>query len=118
MNFFGTFAYGNIIKTFIPGIFIVFGLALLADCISYWIDQTYAVLQYSASNPVLTIGLIIPASIFAGILSNSICFAWLTPKFIGDPYERNNSEFVDYNRKLVGEMKKHYINILGITAVS
>ncbi len=114
MNLFGTFAYGNIIKTFIPGIFLVFGIGMLFDCISFWVNQEYTILEYCAAHPILTIGLIIPVSVFTGILSNSICFSWLTPSFIKEPYDAKNKEFLTYENQLTEEVKDRYSEILDI----
>jgi len=114
MNIFGTFAYGNIIKTFIPGIFIVFGMFLIIDSVNFWTVGKYLLIEYGSKNPILAVALMIPVAIFSGILCNSFCFSWFTPKFIGKEYLEKNSEFEEYRKSLSGEIVSHYANVLSI----
>lgn len=116
MNFFGTFAYGNILKTFIPGIFFVLAFSLLIDDYNYWLTKQYLIFDMASSKEILTIGLIIPLSIFAGIIANSICFKFIIPTFIEEPFIKKNQSFINYKIKIIKEMQDHYKNILNISS--
>ena len=108
MNIFGTFSYGNIIKTFIPGIIMAACLALLIDDYNYWRSGSYLFFSAATKQPILTIGLLIPLSIFMGIVSNSLCFKWFIPKFVENQFNSSNCEFIEYKEKVINEMKAHY----------
>jgi hypothetical protein len=114
MNFFGTFAYGNIIKTFIPGFLLTIAIALFIDDYIYWRNGTFFIFNFSRSNPVLTIGFIIPISFFWGIFSNTICFTYVIPKIIETPFKIKNKEFIKYKKKIIACLLKHYESILEI----
>lgn len=112
MNLFGTFSYGNIIKTFIPGVFFVVAIALLVDDYNYLRSGVYIIFDFTSSNPVLSIALLIPLSIFMGIVSNSLCFTLIIPRFIEQPFKDKNPDFLEYKNSVIKEMKSHYMALL------
>lgn len=73
--------FRHIIKTFVPGLFTTIILIILFDlilCLSF----NYSLLSSIKSNNALAISILIPISIFNGIIINTFCFVFLIPKII------------------------------------
>ncbi len=109
MNVFGKFSYGNLIKTFIPGIAIVLGFALCIDAFIYLADNEYQICSYASDHSVFVVAMVIPLAIFLGIISNTFCWVYVTPKVIVDQYNISNPELIERKKIIKKQIKKHFI---------
>ncbi|WP_150125067.1 hypothetical protein [Aquaspirillum sp. LM1] len=115
MNLSGVFSYGNLLKTFLPGLLLLCGMVLFTD--SYilfpYSQKTQTLITALAKTPAFSIVLIASTSILFGIISNSIHFKWTIP-YIGKIFESRNKMFVDFKKAALSEMEHHYAKLLNI----
>jgi hypothetical protein len=115
MNFSGLFSYGNILKTFLPGMLLLTGFVLLIDAYNFYTTDphTYILLELTAKYPLLSITILASTAIVVGILSNSIYFKWIIP-LIGAVFESKNTDFKKFKETMEAEMNEHYSELLSI----
>ncbi|MBN7795510.1 hypothetical protein [Parahaliea mediterranea] len=89
MNVFGAFTFGNLIKTFLPGLIWLFGLVLLEASIAGFFDSAPAALWFIRSFPQVSLVLAIPFSILLGLFSNVIVFMGLNDVLVRNPSKRD-----------------------------
>ncbi len=116
MNLSGVFSYGNLLKTFLPGLLLLCGFILLAD--SYILydpgQSTKRLAEELMKTPTISIAFIASGSIFLGIISNSVHFKWTIP-FLGKMFERKNQDFIDFKKAVFLEIDGHYAKLLSIS---
>ncbi|HCG9621012.1 TPA: hypothetical protein N2940_004528 [Vibrio parahaemolyticus] len=112
MNLSGAFSYGNIIKTLIPGICVTLATLSLIDAYMFSFESRYVTFDFVSKYSVLSLGMLIPCSIFAGIISNSVCFSMIIPKYIEKPLKTKDVEFFKYKKDVINEMNSHYFELL------
>ncbi|HWM92538.1 MAG TPA: hypothetical protein VN493_17365 [Thermoanaerobaculia bacterium] len=102
MNLLGTFSFGRIIKTFLPGFVIVFSLVLLLDALISLIGLAPgdSLLRWIAQNSLLTSFVAIPLSLICGIFSNMVLFVYLTDSVIRRPFRKGNEELFDLQKEI------------------
>jgi len=125
MNIFGTFDFGRLIKTFLPGFILFLSICIYLDCISILTVNTPFILPFANKN-LGAFGIFsIPFSIILGTVSNTIFFSLLTPWLIDRNFHKMNpnycqleSAFKDWVLEHYAECLKDRINIDNFKAVA
>ncbi len=87
MNVFGSFSFGNLIKTFLPGFVWLCVFALLE--IYLFGEDSWVITQLPRQSTTVHI-LIFPLAILAGLISNIVVFMNINNWLVRDPFEKNN----------------------------
>jgi hypothetical protein len=101
MDLLGTFGFGRLIRTFLPGSVILFAVALAIDGALYLIvGVPYGVVRWMQEHEVLGTACAIPLALIFGVLSNTLSFMYLRPHIIKKPYKRDSADFVRNEEKI------------------
>ncbi len=114
MNLFGTFNYGRLIKTFLPGLILFVALCLYMDIILKYSISNYRFLSYVQNNPVLFSVILIPFSIILGIFSNTFFFTFATHYLINKHHISNNNGFYDFKSKHIDRISRSIGSKIGL----
>jgi len=93
MNVFGTFTFGRLIKTFLPGTVLFASALLYLDAVANLFGLDFSVINWAIGNPILTTLATIPGSIILGILLNTVVFGGLLDVLVRQPVNSEMSEF-------------------------
>ena len=85
MNVFGSFTFGGLIKTFLPGLIWLFGLVMFEIDIAKMHGGESGALEFMRAFPQTAIALAIPGSILLGVFSNVIVFMGLNDRLVRNP---------------------------------
>lgn len=91
MNVFGGMGFARLIKTFVPGVFLLLGLAGYFDLASVKLRGAAALWPWASANPALAIAVVSVAAIAVGVLSNMIVFTFATDRLIRRPFAKKNA---------------------------
>lgn len=116
MNIFGSFTFGSLIKTFLPGMVWLFAIGLLEADLSRLCGTEplllAAVLDSAQTSLVLAIGF--PAAILLGLMSNIVIFFGVNDFLVRRPVKKANPElFLLYDR-LVARMRDRCWTSVGV----
>ena len=106
MNLFGAFSFGSLIKTFIPGLVQFFVLLIYLELAAYWIHEYVGIYEHLLKNPVLFTFIAIPASIFLGVVLNSIVFSGLSDYLLENKHEKDNETFYSFKRSIIDKINE------------
>lgn len=82
--------FARLIKTFVPGLFLLLGLGGYFDLVSTTMRGEPVLWPWVSANAALAIALISVAAIAVGILSNMIVFTFATDRLIRKPFSKGN----------------------------
>ena len=108
MNLLGTFSFGRVIKTFLPGFVILFAVTLFTETIIRVLhpSPTQSLWEFLSQNSVLTSFIAIPLSLICGIFSNMALFVFFTDAIIRGPFKRGNEEFFQLQTQIFDKLYK------------
>lgn len=114
MNIFGSFTFGSLIKTFLPGV-----VWLIAICIleADWalLNQTKPILfTYAQTKDQTAILLAFPAAIFLGLMSNVLVFMGINDCLVRKPVRRLNANLFALFDDLEQRVRDRYRQLLMI----
>lgn len=114
MNIFGSFTFGSLIKTFLPGV-----VWLIAICIleADWalLNQTKpALLSYAQAKDQSAMLLAFPAAIFLGLMSNVLVFMGINDWVVRNPTRRLNPDLFGLYDSLEQRVRERYRELLMI----
>lgn len=89
MNVFGSFTFGSLIKTFLPGLMWLCGLVIFEMDIATWRGATSYAQDFMHAFPQAAIILAIPVSILLGVFSNVIVFMGLNDHLVRNPAKKS-----------------------------
>lgn len=89
MNVFGSFTFGSLIKTFLPGLIWLCGLVMFEVDIATWRDGASHAQGFIQNFPQTAIALSIPLSILLGVFSNVIVFMGLNDRLVRNPVKQS-----------------------------
>lgn len=113
MDLLGTFGFGRLIRTFLPGSVILFAVALAVDGVLYLIGVSYSVMGWVQEHEVLGTACAIPLALIFGVLSNTLSFMYLRPYIIKKPYKRELADFVRDEAEIIDHLvNKHASRVL------
>lgn len=112
MNIFGSFTFGSLIKTFLPGV-----VWLIAICIleADWalLNQTKpALLSYAQAKDQSAMLLAFPAAIFLGLMSNVLVFMGINDCLVRNPVRRLNPKLFALYDDLEQRVRERYRQLL------
>jgi hypothetical protein len=107
MNLFGAFNFGRLIKTFLPGFVILIGLCLVIDSSIVLATSNRLFLKWIERDAVLLTLISIPLSLICGIVSNMVCFTFVTDKLIRLPYNRENAALNNLQESVSNWVNEH-----------
>ncbi len=85
MNIFGSFTFGSLIKTFLPGFVWLIALGVLEADVAQWRGHEGYIWGFLKAKDQAALVLAIPASILLGLLSNVAVFMGLNDRWVRDP---------------------------------
>jgi hypothetical protein len=92
MNMFGSFRFGSIIKTFLPGLVWLGVIALALATIAELSGQPSTIIALVQNKTNTAIIAAIPLAILGGLLSNIVIFMGLSDKLVREPVRRKHSD--------------------------
>lgn len=114
MDIFGSFTFGRLIKTFLPGFVIFLSLCTYVDIFFYnFFDATY-LYNFAKSDSALFVAFSIPFSIILGVLSNTLFFTYFTRALITKNHYKHFPEFYDFQKKVFDIVKCRVADTLRI----
>ena len=117
MNIFGSFSFGKLIKTFLPGFLIILTLIGYLDLFIVLIGNAHIFKKLFLNNCLITVSFLIPFSIIFGIFSNIIFFTYATDILIRKPHEKKDPTFYSYEKSIHNLIKNHYSKHLFISEI-
>lgn len=115
MNIFGSFSFGGLIKTLIPGLILLSVILIYLDIICYlFYDYTELLVAISEDTGVIVI-ISIPIAIFLGATLNSILFSGLSEKMIENKHKKNNEQFYKLREDIFEFIKLKAISNYALT---
>lgn len=87
MNMFGSFTFGNLIKTVLPGLIWLIGLCMLEADIASLLDHWSYAGTFIWAYPEASMVLAVPAAILLGVVSNVIVFMGLNDWLVRTPVQ-------------------------------
>ncbi len=103
MNLFSAFSFGSLIKTFLPGLVLFFVLLVYIELFGYWIHGYLGIFVSLFKNPLLITFISIPASIFLGVILNSIVFSGLSGYLLENKHQKNNKSFYEFRKYVISK---------------
>jgi hypothetical protein len=92
MNIFGSFTFGGLIKTLLPGFVWLIAIVVIETAVSQLVGHQSAALSFYNSSPEAALVLAVPISILMGLWSNTIVFMGVNDRLIREPAKRKNPE--------------------------
>ena len=115
MNLFGSFSFGSLIKTFLPGLVLFFVVLVYLELFAFWTHEYIGIFEYLFSKPVLLTILSIPASIILGVTLNSIVFSGLSEYLLENRHEKNNKSFYNFRKSVIEKSNKKMLTYFGFS---
>jgi hypothetical protein len=115
MNIFGAVTFGNLIKTFLPGLVWLIAFAILetdfAQLRGYDSDVWKILGNKEQASTVLILAF--PASIFVGLLSNVVVFMGLNDFLVRTPFRKKRAELFALHAELSQQVREKCWTALG-----
>ncbi len=112
MNLFNAFSFGRLIKTFLPGFLIFFGVCAYIDMFSEVILGAFILSNFAFKQPAIFIVILIPSSIILGVFSNIVFFTFATEFIIEKRHRSNESKFYEFETNILDNIKQDIIKNL------
>ena len=116
MNIFGAVTFGNLIKTFLPGLVWLIAFAILeADFAQLRGYKSYLWKILGNKEQASTVLILaFPASIFVGLLSNVVVFMGLNDFLVRTPFRKKRAELFALHAKLSQQVREKCWTALGL----
>ena len=112
MNVFGSFSFGRLIKTFLPGFMILLAGIGYGEAFLLFSGNDNAIIEIATENPVFFVAFSIPFSIIFGIFTNTVTFSYGLDLLVRRHHQKENGEFYEYESTLKSSALKHYADCL------
>ncbi|NQU21172.1 MAG: hypothetical protein HQ567_07815 [Candidatus Nealsonbacteria bacterium] len=100
MDLIGSFSFGQLIKTFLPGFIALLGVSFYVDLLSLCVFNHSPMISFIKEEPLAFLGFAIPFSVILGGLSNTVNFLLLIPWLIVRHFRENHRAICELESNL------------------
>lgn len=112
------FSFRHIIKSFVPGFFATISFLSMFDIIIVLLfPNIHLIRDFLLSPNTMLLTVIVPVSLFVGIIINSFSFIYIIPKILKTNHIANERNFHDFNKKIIHEIKDKCFKEIGIKTI-